>query len=242
MNYILENVLVALLCTVFGYLIGGIPNGVVIGRVFFKKDPRDYGSHNSGGTNSGRVLGKNIGFLVIGLDILKAVIAFWTVWAILRFTSLRDNNALWDDGILYNWMTALGVAIGHCFSPYLNFKGGKAVACFMGITGGTSWLFFIIDWLAFLPMFLHKRIVSFSSLISGAIICAFQWLMYLLSAFVPFDSGILMWNFAHGDGAFLGWESATVATLVYVLMVIRHRQNIERLKKGEEKPLTWPSK
>jgi glycerol-3-phosphate acyltransferase PlsY len=52
---------------------------------FFQKDPRDYGSHNSGGTNVGRVFGKWIGILVIALDMIKCMLAFWSVWAIFAF-------------------------------------------------------------------------------------------------------------------------------------------------------------
>ena len=81
MENIWGNIAVAVVCFLFGYLLGGIPNGVVIGKVFFHKDPRDYGSHNSGGTNSGRVFGKWIGILVIGLDMI------WAYGRIIRHLS-----------------------------------------------------------------------------------------------------------------------------------------------------------
>ena len=61
----LLNVLVAIGCIVWGFLLGSIPTGVVIGKVFFGKDPREFGSHNSGGTNTGRVLGKKVGMTQI---------------------------------------------------------------------------------------------------------------------------------------------------------------------------------
>jgi hypothetical protein len=88
--------------------------------------------------------------------------------------------AVFDDGVFYNWLAPLGAAIGHCYSPYLKFKGGKAVACYMGLIGGTSWPGFILCWLAFMPIFLGKKIVSIASLISGGILCVFEWLMYVL--------------------------------------------------------------
>ena len=56
-----------------GYLLGAIPNSVIIGKLFFNKDPRDFGSHNAGGTNAGRVLGKKAGIIVILLDGIKMV-------------------------------------------------------------------------------------------------------------------------------------------------------------------------
>jgi glycerol-3-phosphate acyltransferase PlsY len=85
MNTALINVITALVVLLYGYLWGSIQNGVLIGKIFFKKDPRDFGSHNSGGTNSGRLFGEKIGLLVIFLDMVKGLIAFWSVWAILRF-------------------------------------------------------------------------------------------------------------------------------------------------------------
>ena len=242
MNQVWENVAVALVCFLFGYLLGGVPNGVVIGRVFFKKDPRDYGSHNSGGTNSGRLFGKWIGVLVIALDMSKCIIAFWVIWAILRFSGLRNVVSLWDDGVFYNWLAPLGAGLGHCFSPYIRFKGGKAVACYMGMIGGTSWLGFILCWLSFMPLFLRKRIVSAASLISGGILCLFEWIMFLLVRIANVPGEIFQWNFGAGGGLNYGWESASVVTIIYALMVIRHQANIKRLANGEEKPLTWPSK
>ncbi|MCH3908761.1 MAG: glycerol-3-phosphate 1-O-acyltransferase PlsY [Bacilli bacterium] len=242
MNPIVGNILVAVSCFLFGYLIGGIPNGVIIGRIFFGKDPRDYGSHNSGGTNSGRVFGKWIGFLVIFLDMMKAVIAFYAVWAVVRFSSLQTTTPLWDDGVFYIWLTGLGVSVGHCWSPYLNFKGGKTVACFMGLVGGTSWLGFIVCCLSFFPFLFQKKIVSRSSLFSGAIIVAFEWVMYLIVALSGWDGTILMWNFGAGGGLFFGWESASVVTAIYLIMVLRHSQNIKRLKAGTESKLDWSGK
>ena len=75
------------------YLLGAIPNGVLIGKVFFGKDPRDYYSHNSGGTNTGRVLGKKIGLLVIVLDMLKTIIPIYINY-LKRLKTLRLKQDL----------------------------------------------------------------------------------------------------------------------------------------------------
>src|SRR5574344_2692433 len=174
MGNVLENIAIGLVCFLFGYFLGGIANGVVIGKVFFHKDPRDYGSHNSGGTNCGRVFDKWIGILVIALDMMKCMIVFWSVWAVLRFSGLRGAISLFDDGVFYNWLAPLGAAIGHCYPIYLHFKGGKAVACYMGLLGGTSWLSFILCWLSFMPLFLGKKIVSIASLISSGFLCLYE--------------------------------------------------------------------
>src|SRR5574344_3062888 len=101
MGNVLENIAIGLVCFLFGYFLGGIANGVVIGKVFFHKDPRDYGSHNSGGTNSGRVFGNWLGILVIALDMMKCMIVFWSVWAVMPFSGIREAFWIYDDGVLY---------------------------------------------------------------------------------------------------------------------------------------------
>ena len=82
MDIILYNILAAILLIIIGYVFGSIPNGIWIGKIFFHKDPRDFGSGNSGGTNVGRVFGKKIGVLCIVLDCLKIIAPFIVAWAI----------------------------------------------------------------------------------------------------------------------------------------------------------------
>lgn len=237
-----ENIAAALVCFLFGYFLGAIPTGVLIGELFFHKDPRDFGSHNSGGTNSGRVFGKRIGILVIALDMIKCLTSFWVVWAIMRFSGIREAFWIFDDGVLYTWLAPLGAAIGHCYSIYLKFKGGKAVACYMGVLGGTSWLSFLLCLLSFMPLFLYKKIVSIASIVSSAILCLYSWAMAFLVMFAHLDGELFQWNFGLGGGLNYGWESASVLTLICLLLIFRHAANIKRLAKGEEAPLYWPSK
>jgi glycerol-3-phosphate acyltransferase PlsY len=91
-------------------------------------------------------------------------------------------------------------------------------------------------------MFLFKKIVSAASLISSGLLCLFEWVMYLLVRFAGVNGPFFQWDFGLVGGLNYGWESASVITAIYVLMVIRHRANIKRLAKGEEAPLQWPSK
>ena len=238
---ILLNILVVLGCLVWGFLIGSIPTGVIVGKVFFGIDPRDYGSHNSGGTNSGRVLGKKVGILVMVLDIAKTVLAFWTVWLFLHFGPINLAE-LFDNGVLYNYLVCVAAAFGHCFSPFLKFKGGKAVACFMAIFGGSSWLGFIISLAVFFTIFLvvFKKVMSKASLLSGAVLICISGLFYLIDALTHAEFfNVILWDFGLVGGVRIGWEMLVAEVIVYVLLVIRHASNIARIKKGEEKPLEW---
>ena len=94
MDIILYNIGAIIISLLVGYLIGSIPNSIWIGKVFFHKDPRDYGSGNAGGTNAGRVFGKKVGLLVIFLDAIKLIIPLYAVWAILTFAPIYNGQPL----------------------------------------------------------------------------------------------------------------------------------------------------
>ncbi|MCR5079615.1 MAG: glycerol-3-phosphate 1-O-acyltransferase PlsY [Bacilli bacterium] len=241
------NIVVAVLAVVLGYLLGSIPTGVVIGRVFFHKDPRDYGSHNSGGTNTGRVLGKKIGLLVIVLDALKAAIALYTVWAIVTFSGIHQYM-FWEVGYyaapLYYWLAGLSAAIGHCFSIFLKFKGGKAVACDVGLVVTVSWLELLVGILSFfIPLKLTKH-VSLSSIILSVLVAITMWILAIVRVTTDFNTQLFTWGFASTATAtfalpILGFEAAAVLTIMAAVIIIRHAANIQRLKNGTESKITW---
>lgn len=248
MEFALINIGLALAFFSLGFLLGSIPNGVIIGKIFFKKDPRNYGSHNSGGTNSGRVFGKKIGILVIILDMIKALIAFYSAWAIIRFLRINETQYLyqwemiWDQGVFYYWLAFLGASVGHCFSPFLKFKGGKTVAVFFATTGGTSWVSFIVCVICFFSAYAWKKIVSLASMLGGGLVVFFNWGMVVLRLVNPQTSTVLdkfMWDFGLTGSLYFCWEGALVLTIIFIILVARHIANIKRLKAGEEKQLDW---
>lgn len=102
---------------VFAYLFGSIPWALVVGKLFYKTDIRNYGSGNLGGSNAGRVLGKKAGVAVIALDALKA------------FITVVICQWLIPDASIYAGMLC---CVGHCFPIFAGFKGGKAVATCYG--------------------------------------------------------------------------------------------------------------
>ncbi|MBR4274856.1 MAG: glycerol-3-phosphate acyltransferase, partial [Bacilli bacterium] len=143
----------------------------------------------------------------------------------------------------YNYLVFAAAAFGHCFSPFLKFKGGKAVACFMAIFGGSSWLGFIISLAVFFIIFLvvFKKVMSKASLLSGAILILISGIFCLLRLIPGADSvlNIFLWDFGLVGGVCFGWQMIVVEVVVYTLLVIRHASNIQRIRKGEEKPLEW---
>src|SRR5574344_2478646 len=164
------QILILVVVFVGSYLIGSIPNGVWIGKLFFKKDIRQFGSKNSGGTNAGRVLGKKIGLLVIILDFLKTIVPFWISYFVLTYTPLVD--VAWMPVSYY--LAIFGAAVGHCWPIYVGFKGGKAVSAFCACILCVNWFVFVCGLVVFFIILKIKKYVSLSSLIAslfGVILC-----------------------------------------------------------------------
>ena len=143
-----------------GYLLGSLPFALIIGKLFYKTDVREFGSGNLGGTNAGRVLGKKAGISVIVLDILKVVVAV----AIVSY--FNKEASIW---------AGLAAAFGHCYPIFAGFRGGKAVATMFGILISTSiftfqnpWYFFV-PLIAFLILLVLTKMVSLSSMTAAVV-------------------------------------------------------------------------
>lgn len=245
MNLILVNVLYGLFAAVLGYFVGSIPTGVLVGKLFFHEDPRDKGSHNSGGTNVARTFGKKFGVLVIALDMIKALIPVFIIWAIGEFSPLNQylawsatwGNAQVGGNKMFYWIAGLFSAIGHCWPIYIHFKGGKAVACFMGLNCLTSWLQFVCSGLSYLYIAHKSKYISLTSIIVSGIGMIVAWIVFIIQVSVPsqaFNTNVFLWNFGFGPFLEYGFEYAIMDTAITVLLIARHKSNIERLKKHTE--------
>ncbi|MEG0528058.1 MAG: glycerol-3-phosphate 1-O-acyltransferase PlsY [Longicatena sp.] len=143
-----------------GYVLGSIPFALVIGKVFYKTDVRNFGSGNLGGSNAGRVLGKNAGISVIACDVLKVVLAVGIV-------SIFDREAsIW---------AGLAACIGHCYPVFAGFHGGKAVATMFGFLLSTSIFTFQNGWYVIIPFIFFVivlylgKMVSLSSMVAAVV-------------------------------------------------------------------------
>lgn len=143
---------------VFGliaYLLGSIPFALVVGKLFYKKDVREYGSGNLGATNAFRVLGVKAGIIVTFSDILKGTAA--TVLPVLF------------DASVHQLIIGIFAVIGHTYPIFAKFKGGKAVATSAGIILGIYPLLFIMMIGTFLLTLYLTKYVSLSSMITGIV-------------------------------------------------------------------------
>ncbi|HDG8302512.1 TPA: glycerol-3-phosphate 1-O-acyltransferase PlsY [Staphylococcus aureus] len=191
------------------YLIGAFPSGFVIGKLFFKKDIRQFGSGNTGATNSFRVLGRPAGFLVTFLDIFKGFITvFFPLW--LPVHADGPISTFFTNGLI----VGLFAILGHVYPVYLKFQGGKAVATSAGVVLGVNPILLLILAIIFFIVLKIFKYVSLASIVA-AICC-------VIGSLIIQDYILLVVSF-----------------LVSNILIIRHRSNIARIFRGEEPKIKW---
>ncbi|EAC3767359.1 glycerol-3-phosphate 1-O-acyltransferase PlsY [Listeria monocytogenes] len=165
-----------ILFSLLAYVIGSIPSGLWIGKIFYKKDIRDFGSGNLGATNSFRVLGIKAGSIVTVMDILKGTVATLLPF----FFQLNVDHHFW-------LLTGAFAIIGHSFPLFAGFRGGKAVATSAGVILAYAPLLFVAALVVFLVTLKLSKYVSLSSMIgalAALIISLFMgdWILIILVA------------------------------------------------------------
>lgn len=196
---------------IVSYLIGSIPFAYIYGKVFKGIDIRNYGSGNVGATNVLRILGTKAGVIVLLLDIFKG---FLPVFIVMNFTN-------WS--LYFPWLPVLvGISsiLGHTFTLFLAFKGGKGVA-------STAGVFLALDPISFIAaLFLFIIVVAFSKYVSlGSI---FASLFLLVTQYMIFDkSNPYIFYFT---------------LLISLFIIYKHKSNIVRLIKGNENKISFKKK
>jgi len=187
--------------SVAAYLCGSIPTGVLLTRRL-GIDIRNTGSGNVGATNVARSAGKKIGLLTLLGDALKGLVPVVAV-------------RLLDLGEVTLACAAVAALLGHMFSPFLQFSGGKGVATGLGVFLGMSPQAILIALVAFITTFAASRIVSLASIVATAILpLLLVWFSYPTSHV---------------------WAGMLIAALV----IVRHKENIIRLLRGEESKFSF---
>ncbi len=142
------------------YLMGSIPFGFLLTKIFLKKDIRKIGSGNIGATNALRTGNKILGYSTLSLDILKAIFPI----LLIKFYFPE-----------YIYVSSLSVFLGHLFPIWLKFKGGKGVATYVGILFCLNFMIGIIFTLTWFLIYLIFKFSSLSSLIASLIIPIYQF-------------------------------------------------------------------
>jgi glycerol-3-phosphate acyltransferase PlsY len=183
------------------YLIGSIPTGYIIVKLFKGEDIRTIGSGSTGATNVKRVMGKKWFFIVMLLDALKG--------ALPVILTAHYADALWEIGLM-PVLSAIFVILGHSKSVFLNFTGGKSVASGVGTLLALNWqagltiaaVWAVVTWVS--------KYVSLGSIVALALAPILMWILNAPIAYIIY---------------------ALIAA-IYVIWL--HRENIKRLKEGNE--------
>jgi glycerol-3-phosphate acyltransferase PlsY len=189
-----------ILSVLIAYIIGGIPFGLIVVRLMTGRDVRAEGSGNIGATNVLRTTGRVAGILTLFLDFAKAWIAVWIA------------DRLTGGSVLSMSAAALAVLLGHAFSIFLKFKGGKAVASFMGAFAYLTPVPLLAAVLLFVIVVAWTRHLSFGSVIAAALF------------------PVACWMILHP-----AWPVLFSALGAAVLIVWRHAGNIGRIRAGNER-------
>jgi glycerol-3-phosphate acyltransferase PlsY len=220
LNWILESLkvtaginyyalIVWIILLIIIYLIGSIPFGYILVRLFKKQDIRTTGSGNIGATNVARTA-PALGIVTLILDVLKGALPVW----LLSWYALND---VWDidEGALMVSLVALLAILGHIFPVWLKFRGGKGVATAAGVFLVLSPKAFGLSLLVFLLVFALSRYVSLASILSAACFPLFAYY---------FEKSAL-------------WQTRSLlvsSIIIAALIIVKHHENIRRLLNGTE--------
>ena len=203
-----------LLSLLIGYALGCIQSAFIAGKLARGIDIRDHGSKNSGFTNANRVLGFKIGICVFIADMAKAILAYLVAsWLFAGSGSFLDPYAA--NGLSPGVWAGLGVVLGHIFPIFMKFRGGKGIACTVGLV-------FMLDWRAALIIYV----------IAVVLIMIFRYIS-LASLVITLLTPVFMAVFGHG------WEAVAVTIALGALAWFMHRENIQRLISGTERKFSF---
>lgn len=194
---------------ILAYLLGSIPTAVWFGKSVHGIDVREHGSGNPGATNTFRVLGKRAGTIVMLGDVIKGMAATSLARILFNLDFIEEQN-------LVTFKLILGVVavIGHVFSVFINFKGGKGVATLLGMMIAIHYEVALLCIVVFLITLIISKYVSLSSII-GAL--SFPALLLLVPRFKTNEPLLVIFGF-----------------FLFIVIVWTHNKNIRRIVEGEE--------
>lgn len=209
------NYFIIILLAILSYILGSIPNGYLLAKHVKKIDLTQYGSKNTGATNTSRVLGLGYGLLALLLDLLKGIILLVILvsFKLENYYIIKNINILPIYGLLS--------ALGHVFSIFLKFRGGKAVA-----TSGGILIFFAIYLGAW-----QLVLGAIGVFILTVIITNYISLGSILGSFTALVLSII-YHFI--DKSFIPLEFMIGIVILASVIIIKHHENIKRLFNGTE--------
>lgn len=227
MTGILENIdmtvwiILTVVFSLMGYLIGSVNFSVLISKIKYHDDVRNYGSHNAGATNMLRSYSVKDGIVVMLLDMLKAV-----------FTVLLTQAFIGEKGAC---VAGIFCVIGHCWPVYYKFKGGKGVSSAFGLVLAIEPLTALVCLLVFVIIVAGTKYISMGSIAAAMFVPIFVDSLYSYSHRIIAE--------VEGKSAVVGLPPDAFIIIPMValalIVVFKHRANIQRLIKGEENKFSF---
>ena len=208
--------LTLLVIIIFSYLLGSFPTSIVFGKIFKGIDIRDYGSGNAGGTNAFRVMGWKIGISVMLIDVAKGLIA-----TVLVSQIKIDSVSLAP--VYLQIIAGFSAVIGHIWTIFAGFRGGKGVGTAAGMLIGLYPIAFIFVFIIFLSVLFSTRYVSVSSMTAAISLPIVLLILDALGR--PYKPPLLV-----------------LSIIIAILIIFTHRSNIKRLIAGNENRVNFKKK
>lgn len=227
-TFLFNNWYLIIISVVVAYLLGSINTAVMVTKIVTKgkQDIREMGSGNAGFTNVLRSVGKVPAIVTIVCDLLKAVIAVFLGGLLFSFMTMGEAS---PESVIRvgKYLSGFACILGHSYPIYFNFKGGKGIVTAAGMILVLDWRLFLLILGTFLIVFICSKIISLSSLVSAAMFGVYT---FIFACFV--DKGSALYT-----------AVCTVAAFgIGIFIIIKHKDNIKRLMKGEEKKITAKKK
>lgn len=194
---------------VIAYLMGSIPTAVWFGKFMYNIDVREHGSGNPGATNTFRVLGKRAGTIVMLGDIIKGLLATSLATVLVDFHFIPVQNL-----VTFKLIFGVAAVLGHIFSVFLNFKGGKGVATLLGMMIAIHYEVALLSIAVFFVSLLVSKYVSLSSML-GAL--AFPCFLVFVPRFQTSEPLLIIFGF-----------------FLFIMIVWTHNKNVRRIIEGDE--------
>ena len=211
---------------ILSYLVGSIPSGILVSKAAHGIDIRQHGSGNMGGTNVMRILGWKYGLLVILLDALKGAITVILIARLYLGSFPFPNQTPFDDFTLVQIIAGISAVIGHIWTIFADFKGGKGIATGLGFLLVLSTVDLLIGVGVFIIIVAYSRYVSLGSI--------------LATIAIPLAM-IIRANVFHVN--INGYHTILPFLFGLTLLVIyTHRKNIQRLYDGSENKISFKKK
>ncbi|ORU00284.1 Acyl-phosphate:glycerol-3-phosphate O-acyltransferase PlsY [Anaerovibrio sp. JC8] len=186
-----------IIACVASYLIGSIPNGLILGKAVWGVDLREHGSGNIGATNAWRTIGKPAGICIFVLDMLKGFLG-------------AGLGLFYAGAPEYGVLCGILAVVGHSWSIFLKFKGGKSVSTGLGVLIMLMPIIAVIVFLVWLAIVFVTRYVSLGSIVGAAMVPVLSYIFDMPMVYTGFGA------------------------LAAVFIIYRHKSNIERLLNGTE--------